>query len=68
MSLAKVVHQLSTDHDFAAQWKSDPEGALSKQGLRLSSEELAFLKTGLKRRDIDEVRLADYLHKAYRWG
>ncbi|OQY93031.1 MAG: hypothetical protein B6D39_03865 [Anaerolineae bacterium UTCFX2] len=67
MSLAKVVHQLSTDNDFAAQWKSDPEGTLEKQGLKLSSEELAFLKTGLKRRDVDEVRLADYLYKAKNW-
>ena len=32
MSLAKVVHNLSTDHDFATQWKVDPEGTLEKRG------------------------------------
>jgi hypothetical protein len=68
MSLAKVVHQLSTDHDFAAQWKTDPEGTLQKRGLRLSSEELAFLKTGLKRRDVSEVRLSDHMYKSRDWG
>lgn len=68
MSLAKVVHQLSTDNDFASQWKTDPEGTLAKRGLRLTTEELAFLKTGLKRHDVNEVRLSDIVHKARNWA
>jgi hypothetical protein len=68
MSLAKVVYQLSTDNDFASQWKVDPEGTLAKQGLRLTNEELAFLKKGLKRRTADQVRLSDLLYKARDWG
>jgi len=67
MSLAKVVYNLSTDHDFASQWKTDPEGTLAKRGLRLTNEELAFLKTGLKRRDTDNVRISDLLLKARDW-
>jgi hypothetical protein len=68
MSLGKVVHSLSTDHDFVAQWKSDPEGTLAKRGLRLTSEELAFLKTGLKHHETKEVKLSDILYKARDWG
>ena len=68
MSLAKVVYQLSTDNDFASQWKVDPEGTLAKKGLRLTNEELAFLKKGLKRRTADQVRLSDLLYKARDWG
>ena len=68
MTLAKVVHSLSTDNDFVMQWKSDPEGTLEKRGLRLTSEELAFLKTGLKRKETKEVKLADILFKARDWG
>ena len=68
MSLGKVVHQLSTDHDFAAQWKTDPEGTLAKQGLRLTNEELAFLKVGLKRREATEVRLSDLMYKLRDWA
>lgn len=67
MSLAKVVHKLSTDHDFAVQWKADPEGTLTKRGLTLTNEELAFLKTGLKSRGTREVRLSDLLYKARNW-
>ena len=43
MSLAQVVYSISTDHDFAAQWNKDPEAALAGRGLKLSSEEMAFL-------------------------
>jgi len=67
MTLAKVVHSLSTDTDFVKQWKSDPEGTLEERGLRLTSEELAFLKTGLKRKETKEVKLADILFKARSW-
>jgi hypothetical protein len=68
MSLAKVVHNLSTDHDFAAQWKVDPEGTLEKRGLRLTNEELAFLKKGLKRNRSDEIRLSELLYKVRGWA
>lgn len=68
MSLAQVVHRMSTDNDFAQQWRLDPEGTLVKRGLRLSKEELAFLKSGLKRQDRnDEVKLSDLLTKASDW-
>ena len=69
MSLAQVVHRMSTDNDFAAQWRLDPEGTLAQRGLRLSNEELAFLKAGLKRQDLKakEVNLADLLVKAGNW-
>jgi hypothetical protein len=69
MSLALVVHNMSTDNDFAAQWRMDPEGTLAKRGLRLSNEELNFLKAGLKRQDSNgkEVKLSDLLTKAANW-
>lgn len=69
MSLAQVCHRMSTDRDFAAQWHVDPEGTLAQRGLRLSKEELAFLKAGLKRQDHnrDEVDLGDLLVKAGGW-
>ena len=67
MSLAQVVHQMSTDLDFASQWRVDPEGTLAKTGFRLSQEELAFLKAGLKRRDNSEVRLSDLVRQASGW-
>jgi hypothetical protein len=67
MSLAQVIHQMSTNEDFATQWRVDPEGALSKTGFRLSQEELAFLKAGLKRRDDSEVRLSDLVRQANNW-
>lgn len=68
MSLAQVVYQMSTDNDFAAQWRVDPEGTLAKRGLRLSQEELAFLKAGLQRRDGEQVHLSDLARKARNWA
>lgn len=62
MSLAQVVYNISTDTDFAALWRSDPDQALSKRGLKLSNEEKAFLVTGLKPYNPDEgrkIRLAE---------
>jgi hypothetical protein len=69
MSIAQVVHRMSTDNDFANQWRIDPEGALAKRGLRLSNEELAFLKAGLKRsgQSGNDVRLADLMREAAEW-
>jgi hypothetical protein len=60
---------MSTDNDFANQWRNDPEGALAKRGFRLSNEELAFLKAGLKRSEQSghDVHLEDLLRKASSW-
>ncbi|MCS7248517.1 MAG: hypothetical protein NZ840_09775 [Anaerolineales bacterium] len=49
MTLAQVVYQLSTDSEFAARMRTDPEGALAEKGLQLSNEEKAFLAYGLRR-------------------
>lgn len=62
MSLAQVVYSMSTDNEFAVQWDKDPEMALVERDLHLSSEELAFLKSGLKRgssADKGSVRLSE---------
>ena len=69
MSIAQVVYRISTDNDFANQWKLDPEGTLAKRGLWLSNEELAFLKAGLKRsgQKENEVRLSDLLREVRDW-
>lgn len=69
MSLAQVVHHMSNDNDFANQWRLDPEGTLAQRGLRLSKEELAFLKAGLKRQDVNgkSINLSDLLVKASNW-
>ena len=53
MTLAQVVYKISTDADFAAQWRTDPEATLAQRGIKLSKEEQAFLMTGLKRYDPD---------------
>ena len=49
MTLAQVVYQISTDADFAAQMRVNPEAALAEKGLKLSKEEQAFLSKGLSR-------------------
>ncbi|HJW91176.1 MAG TPA: hypothetical protein VJ436_11095 [Anaerolineales bacterium] len=62
MALAQVVYQLSTDADFAARMRSDPEGALRERGWRLSKEETAFLFASITRKVLgkDEIiHLAD---------
>jgi hypothetical protein len=55
MTLAQVVYKMSTDADFAKQWREDPERTLAKQGLTLSKEEQAFLLKGLKRQDPENL-------------
>ncbi len=61
MSLAQVVYNISTDSDFAAQMRRDPEGALAGKGMHLSREEMAFLSSGLARGGTDgkKVRLSN---------
>lgn len=70
MSLAKVVYNISTDAEFAAQWRQDPEAALADKGLQLSREEFNFLKSGLKesfRDDGKRVRLSEVVLAASTW-
>jgi uncharacterized membrane protein len=49
MTLAQVVYRLSSDDDFAARMRTDPETALAEKGFILSKEEKAFLAKGLSR-------------------
>ena len=49
MSLAQVAYNISTDADFAAQWKKDPQNALARKGFELSQEEFNFLANGLRK-------------------
>ena len=51
MTLAQVVYNISTDNEFAKIWNADPEAALAQRGLKLSREEMAFLKNGLQRKN-----------------
>jgi hypothetical protein len=69
MSLAQVVHSISTDREFAAQWQQDPEAALAGKGLKLSREELQFLSAGLKRdgSTARKVRLGDVAFFSDSW-
>jgi hypothetical protein len=70
MSLAQVIYNISTDSDFSAKWKLDPEGALAGKGLRLSRDELTFLMEGLRRNGFKNdhtVRLSDLARKATNW-
>lgn len=51
MTLAQVVYNISTDNEFAKMWNADPDAALAQRGLKLSREEMAFLKNGLQRKN-----------------
>jgi hypothetical protein len=64
MALAQVVYHISRDTDFAAQMRSDPEGALAQRGFKLSKEEFAFLSRGLFRTSREKVSLEDLATKA----
>jgi hypothetical protein len=57
MTLAQVVYNISTDAEFATQWKSDPEAALANRGLMLSQQEKAFLTRGLNRHSQEKATL-----------
>jgi hypothetical protein len=59
MTLAQVVYNMSTDMDFAARMRTDPESALAERGLKLSKEEQAFLSKGLTRESEKRVSLSD---------
>lgn len=69
MTLAQVVYQMSNDTDFASELYSNPEAALSKRGLKISKEELAFLLTARNRVEshkLDVVSLSDVGNAAWR--
>jgi hypothetical protein len=62
MTLAQVVYNISTDSDFITLWRTDPDSALAKRGLKLSKEEKALLSAGINRGTSEEglkVRLAN---------
>ena len=67
MALAQVVYRISTDADFAALMRTDPEGALEERGWRLSKEELSFLLAGLFRKSQNEEAVSLKVAKAIRW-
>jgi len=67
MALAQVVYRISTDADFAAQMRNDPEGALNARGWWLSKEELSFLVAGLFRKSLGEETTSLTVAKAIRW-
>jgi hypothetical protein len=67
MALAQVVYQISTDADFAAHMRNDPEGALEERGWRLSKEELSFLVASLFRKSQSEDYISLKVAKALRW-
>lgn len=64
MTLAQVVYNISTDSDFAAQWRMDPDAALAGKGLKLSQEEKAFLTSGLSRKSQDKMSIEELAVKA----
>jgi len=69
MTLAQVVHQMSTDADFASQLYSNPEAALSKRGLKISKEELAFLLSSrhrVEQEKLDIVSLSNVTNGQWR--
>jgi len=57
MTLAQVVYQMSTDSEFASQLYSNPEATLSKRGVQISKEELAFLLTSRNRVEQDKLNI-----------
>lgn len=54
MSLAKVVYRISTDSEFAARMRTEPESALAEKGFMLSKEEQAFLSKGMSRGTLND--------------
>ena len=66
MALAQVVYQISTDADFAARMRSDPEGALKERGWRLSKEEVAFLIASITRRTMGKSETFELYKKPTR--
>ena len=67
MALAQVVYRISTDADFAALMRTDPEGTLEERGWRLSKEELSFLLAGLFRKSQGEEKTGLTVANAIRW-
>jgi hypothetical protein len=60
---------MSTDADFASQLYSNPEAALSKRGLKISHEELAFLLSSrhrVEQEKLDIVSLSNLTNGQWR--
>lgn len=67
MTLAQVVYHMSTDTDFANQLFSNPELTLKRRGWKLSSEELAFLRTTREQDGIQKTRIEDLAVEVRKW-
>ena len=65
MSLAQAVYWASTDVDFAARLRSNPEATLAERGLQLAVTELASLLDILQKGEQKIIVLAE---KAMPWG
>ena len=65
MALAQVVYRISTDADFAAQMRTNPESALEDRGWRFSKEEVCFLLAGLFGKSFDEETRGLKVAKAF---
>ena len=60
MELAHVVYRVSTDSDYAAKFRSDPESTIAKLGLKLNKDELASLLAVVRgRSDQSESKILD---------
>ncbi len=68
MTLAQVVYEISTNEDFAAKWRSDPETALAQKGLTLSKEEKEFLRMGLSHSNAGNKRKVDFAQVGTGYG
>jgi hypothetical protein len=65
MALAQVVYTISTDADFAARMRSDPESALQERGWRLSKEELSLILSTMTR--IGKEKIDELIIPALKW-
>jgi len=65
MALAQVVYTISTDADFAARMRSDPESALEERGWRLGTEELALLLNTITKFGKDKIE--ELIIPAIKW-
>jgi hypothetical protein len=47
MKLEQIVHRMATDEGFASAVRKDLEGTLAREGIRLTSDEVAALRAAL---------------------
>lgn len=67
MELSHVVYRVSTDKEYAAQFRADPEASVRKLGLQLNKEELASLLSVLGRADKSELSLGKRASSGGTW-